>query len=520
MGIQGLLPVLKSITDKVHIGKYAGKRVAVDAYCWLHKGAYCCSKELCENRSPDKCITFCMQRMELLRRHGVVPVLVFDGGRLPSKGDEEDSRARHRKENLDRARAHELAGNTAAAYESYQKAVDISPEVAAHFVQALKAAGVELIVAPYEADAQMARLALSGSVDAVLTEDSDLLPYGCPVVLFKMDKAGNCEEICLKNMALNRDLSLVGFTPQMFLEMCILAGCDFLKAIPGIGIRKAHAQMQKLKSFDRVCKSLRFSGHSVPKGYEQAFQHALWVFHHQTVYCPKAQACEPLRPLPPGGLLATAQVPMQAALGQAEVPANAAAFLGAVLPPEMARNIAEGNLNPHTLEPFSKTPQNVLQPLALNGSAAAGSLVGAKVQGTASRRGGLKKLLPVQANGIASYFGNTARCSSGSALRQFAAPRRTASGSMPEVDDSAAMPVDTRSRDHAGSASTSAAAQLPAPPRPALRADNSRPGHASAPSTSGYHAQADTATVQGPQLCRFQVTASSCSSSDSAHRHF
>ena len=37
-------------------------------------------------------------------------------------------------------------------------------------------------MAPYEADAQMARLAIQGDVDAVLTEDSDLLPYGCPVV--------------------------------------------------------------------------------------------------------------------------------------------------------------------------------------------------------------------------------------------------------------------------------------------------------------------------------------------------
>ena len=48
--------------------------------------------------------------------------------------------------------------------------------------QALRQAGVEYIVAPYEADAQMAWLALQGLVDAVITEDSDLLPYGCPRV--------------------------------------------------------------------------------------------------------------------------------------------------------------------------------------------------------------------------------------------------------------------------------------------------------------------------------------------------
>lgn len=50
------------------------------------------------------------------------------------------------------------------------------------WLQALSRDGVEFIVAPYEADAQMAYMALSGDVDAVITEDSDLLAYGCPKV--------------------------------------------------------------------------------------------------------------------------------------------------------------------------------------------------------------------------------------------------------------------------------------------------------------------------------------------------
>jgi exonuclease-1 len=49
-------------------------------------------------------------------------------------------------------------------------------------LQALKRKGVEFIVAPYEADAQMAYLAINGLVDVVITEDSDLLTYGCPRV--------------------------------------------------------------------------------------------------------------------------------------------------------------------------------------------------------------------------------------------------------------------------------------------------------------------------------------------------
>lgn len=46
-------------------------------------------------------------------------------------------------------------------------------------MQALRQAGVQLIVAPYEADAQLACLSRTGVVDVVITEDSDCLPYGC-----------------------------------------------------------------------------------------------------------------------------------------------------------------------------------------------------------------------------------------------------------------------------------------------------------------------------------------------------
>lgn len=46
MGIKGLLQFLKGAARDVHIGSFSGQTVAVDAYCWLHKGAYSCAKEL------------------------------------------------------------------------------------------------------------------------------------------------------------------------------------------------------------------------------------------------------------------------------------------------------------------------------------------------------------------------------------------------------------------------------------------------------------------------------------------
>lgn len=48
MGVSGLLPALRDVTQPVHVREYSGRSVAVDAYCWLHRGSYSCAKEMCE----------------------------------------------------------------------------------------------------------------------------------------------------------------------------------------------------------------------------------------------------------------------------------------------------------------------------------------------------------------------------------------------------------------------------------------------------------------------------------------
>ena len=45
--------------------------------------------------------------------------------------------------------------------------------------QAARSLGVDCIVAPYEADAQLTYLHKAGIVQAVITEDSDLVAFGC-----------------------------------------------------------------------------------------------------------------------------------------------------------------------------------------------------------------------------------------------------------------------------------------------------------------------------------------------------
>lgn len=51
-------------------------------------------------------------------------------------------------------------------------------------LQACHDKGVDCIVAPYEADAQLAYLNKIGVAQVVITEDSDLILFGCEKVSF------------------------------------------------------------------------------------------------------------------------------------------------------------------------------------------------------------------------------------------------------------------------------------------------------------------------------------------------
>ena len=102
----------------------------------------------------------------------------------------ETERERSRIENRRKAEEYLKHGNSILAHKLFSAAVDITPEMAYKFVHVAKAMGIEFIVAPYEADAQLAYMWQTGQADIVITEDSDLLAFGVKKCFFKMDNTG------------------------------------------------------------------------------------------------------------------------------------------------------------------------------------------------------------------------------------------------------------------------------------------------------------------------------------------
>ena len=71
----------------------------------------------------------------MLLDKGVTPIIVFDGSQLPIKSKTEAERRKRRKENKERGKVLLREGKQSAAYECFQKCIDVSPEMAHAFIK-------------------------------------------------------------------------------------------------------------------------------------------------------------------------------------------------------------------------------------------------------------------------------------------------------------------------------------------------------------------------------------------------
>lgn len=300
MGIPGLLQFIKDAGEPISVKKYKGQTVAVDTYCWLHKGAFSCAEKLAKGEPTDQYVWYCMKFVDMLLTFSVKPILVFDGRNLPSKQEVEKARRERREANLNKGRQLLREGKLSEARDCFTRCVNITPAMAHNLIKVARARGVDCVVAPYEADAQLAYLTKSGLAQAVITEDSDLLAYGCKKVILKMDKEGNGLEIDQSNLGRCRSLGNV-FTEEKFRYMCILSGCDYLPSLHGIGLGKACKLLRLTKDPD-ILKVIRKMGQYlkmnlvVPEEYVEGFIKANNTFLYQLVFDPIQRKVVPLNP--------------------------------------------------------------------------------------------------------------------------------------------------------------------------------------------------------------------------------
>lgn len=103
-------------------------------------------------------------------------------------------------------------------------------------------------------------------------------------MLFKLKMNGKAELAQLDNI-----LEKLNLDESQFLDMCVVAGCDYLANIKTIGIHTARGIIAN-KSFLEELVNHK----NAPANYHSQFCQALMVFKHQMIYDIDEQSVKPL----------------------------------------------------------------------------------------------------------------------------------------------------------------------------------------------------------------------------------
>lgn len=283
MGIKNLHGFLKKkiphVYEEVHLSEYAFKRVAVDAAIYLCKF---------KTSFGVQWLSGFVQMCAVFRDNGIHPVFIFDNVFPPEKNEEKRRRAdariqtRNRLETLrsewevlrerlitiDKTRHCSIRDpaipidlysflfktfiSTDSKMEDSQHVISINdidlefdrlhntllvidPEDNNRIRRLLDILRIPHMIAIGEAEATASYLNMWGIVDAVLTDDTDVLAYGCPVFLHRL----NIQDATCTRLRITDVVRSLGISSDAFLDFCILCGTDYNSNIPGIGCEKA-----------------------------------------------------------------------------------------------------------------------------------------------------------------------------------------------------------------------------------------------------------------------------------------
>lgn len=279
MGIQNLYKFLEkrapSASREIHLSHYAGKRVAVDISGLIYK-----YKIL----NQDKWLDSFAYLVLALRRNRIHPVFIFDG-EAPAEKDLEKSK-RSQQKNLLKDKIFTFRQSLDNYYSSGESndflreemkklhtgktLGDVIP-INTHLLETrykqiesqvvhwngdevellhriFDLSGIQYCQSPGEAETLCSSLALEGKVDAVISNDSDVLAYGVDKFLYKINgMTETCVEIDLQKI-----LECLSFTREQFLDFCIMCGCDYNTNIPGVGCVNSYNLIREHKSIENL----------------------------------------------------------------------------------------------------------------------------------------------------------------------------------------------------------------------------------------------------------------------------
>jgi flap endonuclease-1 len=238
MGVRGLSKLIETHAPEsikaVRLEDYKGKVIAVDAqlqlYQLMHGALSGVSTETVAGPSAsvamdtyvgNKILQGVLSRTVRMLAAGIRPVYVFDGKLPPEK--------RRKKENKS------------------EGVRWVTPDDIRDCKRLLGAMGVLVVDAASEAEAQCAEMVKRGTAWITVSEDMDTLAFGS----MRMVRGLFTEDP--REYDLEKAKAGLGMTSQdMFVDLCILCGCDYCSTLPGVGPVRALQNIRNHGGIDGV----------------------------------------------------------------------------------------------------------------------------------------------------------------------------------------------------------------------------------------------------------------------------
>jgi len=257
MGIRGLNNLIKKYSPEAEtttdIKHYSGSIFGIDCSILLYKFKYA-------SKAENSHLVGIVNRIKYYMSNGILPVFVFDG----DPPDAKRNTIQKRQDNKERlyVRIEELRTLENKAETEEDKKV-FSEEISklssqiirikkSHITdckELLEKSGIPYCTAPADAEKYCAFLQKNGLIDYTVTDDTDALTFGCEKIIktsinkiVEIDTRKVLENFCM--------------TQEMFIDFCILSGCDYSDTIASVGPVTSFNMIKQHKSIDNYIESL------------------------------------------------------------------------------------------------------------------------------------------------------------------------------------------------------------------------------------------------------------------------
>lgn len=229
MGVKGLLDVIKTYSPdaikKKHLSSYMGQTFAIDASIFCYKYMY-----KSQTKKKNNHIHGFYTLFSLLYKYSIRVILIFDGSAPELKCNEIQKRKKVKSDLMDKISKAIEEGDTEKAQDLQNRIITFPPETYNDIYKLCDMMDVPYFRANYEADYLCSLLFKKNIVQAVVSNDSDMLMYNINILINNLDYHEEINEIDLSVVLKTMDI-----TYDNFVNLCILLGTDFNSSIKNYG---------------------------------------------------------------------------------------------------------------------------------------------------------------------------------------------------------------------------------------------------------------------------------------------